>query len=91
MEALVDAPITATGEADTDTLEEKIDAGFGEMRRALKGTERELRAEIKGSERELRAEIIAARTDARSDFRTLVALVVSLWAATVLTVLAAHL
>jgi hypothetical protein len=85
-----------------EALEKKIDDGFAEMRTEfgtvrtevrteIKASEKELRNEIKGSERELRAEIISARSDARGDFRTLVALVVSLWAATVLTVLAAHL
>ena len=77
----------AAVEAKVDRLEkkvdarfDKVDAGFAEMRRT-----------IEASEARLRTEIISARSDARSDFRTLVALVVSLWAATVLTVLAAHL
>ncbi len=70
-----------------EALEKKIDAGFAEMRAEF----RAVRTEIKGTERELRNDIISARSDARADFRTLVALVASLWAATVLTVLAAHL
>ena len=70
-----------------EALEKKIDDGFAEMRSEF----RTVRTEIKASERDLRTEIISARSDARGDFRTLVALVVSLWAATVLTVLAAHL
>jgi hypothetical protein len=74
-----------------EALEKKIDDGFAEMRTEFKTVRTEVRTEIKGSERELRAEIISARSDARGDFRTLVALVVSLWVATVLTVLAAHL
>lgn len=73
-----------------EALEKKIDDGFAEMRTEFKTVRTEMRTEIKASERELRAEIISARSDARGDFRTLVALVVSLWAATVLTVLAAH-
>jgi uncharacterized protein YdhG (YjbR/CyaY superfamily) len=72
-------------------VEKKIDDGFAEMRREFRTVRTEMRTEIKASERELRSEIISARSDARADFRTLVALVVSLWAATVLTVLAAHL
>jgi len=74
-----------------EALEKKIDDGFAEMRTEFRTVRTEVRTEIKGSERELRAEIISARSDARGDFRTLVALVVSLWVATVLTVLAAHL
>jgi uncharacterized protein YdhG (YjbR/CyaY superfamily) len=74
-----------------EALERKIDDGFAEMRSEFRTVRSEVRTEIKASERELRAEIISARSDARGDFRTLVALVVSLWAATVLTVLAAHL
>ena len=72
-------------------LERKIDDGFAEMRSEFRTVRTEMRTEIKASERELRAEIISARSDARGGYRTLVALVVSLWAATVLTVLAAHL
>lgn len=74
-----------------EALEKKIDDGFAEMRAEFRTVRTEMRTEIKASERELRSEIISARSDARGDFRTLVALVVSLWAATVLTVLAAHL
>jgi hypothetical protein len=74
-----------------ESLERKIDDGFAEMRSEFRTVRNELRTEIKASERELRAEIISARSDARGDFRTLVTLVVSLWGATVLTVLAAHL
>jgi uncharacterized protein YdhG (YjbR/CyaY superfamily) len=74
-----------------EVLEKKIDDGFAEMHREFRTVRTEMRTEIKASERELRTEIISARSDARADFRTLVALVVSLWAATVLTVLASHL
>jgi hypothetical protein len=58
-----------------DSLEKKIDKGFAETR-----------AQILSSERALRGEIIEVRTDARADFRTLVALVFGLWTATVLAV-----
>lgn len=62
-------------EQRVDSLEKKIDKGFAETR-----------AQILSSERSLRSEIIAVRTDARADFRTLVALVFGLWAAWVLAV-----
>ena len=58
-----------------ETLERKIDKGFTEVR-----------AQILSSERGLRGEIIATRSEARADFRTLIAVVFSLWAATVLAV-----
>lgn len=58
-----------------ESLEKKIDKGFAEIR-----------TEIKGAERELRSEIITARTDARSDFRTLVALSFAMWVTTILCV-----
>ena len=85
-----------------EALEKKIDKGFAGMQAEFRTVRTEMRAEIKGSERELRSEIIAARgearesivaarSDARADFRALIAVVISLWAATVLTVLAAHL
>jgi hypothetical protein len=70
-----------------DSLEKKMDEGFTRMDDGFS----EIRGAIKASERGLRSEIIAVRADARSDFRTMLALVVALWAATVLTVLAAHL
>jgi hypothetical protein len=88
-----------------NSLEMKIDQGFAdmraefktvrdEMRTEIEGAETGLRTEIKGVETGLRTEIIAARSDGRADFRTLIAVVFSLWVATVLavvSVLVAHL
>jgi hypothetical protein len=73
-------------EQGIDALEKKLDDGFARVDQGFA----EMRSEIKSSERGLRSEILSARSDARGDFRTLLAVVVSLWAATVLTVLAAH-
>jgi hypothetical protein len=81
-----------------EALERKIDDGFAEMR----ADSAAVRAQIVATERALRTEIVAVRSDAseenltarseaRADFRTLLTVVVSLWAATVLTVLATHL
>jgi hypothetical protein len=64
-------------EQQIDRLEKKVDKGFAEMR-----------AQIVSSERGLRTEIVAARSDARADFRTLIGLVVAMWSATVLGVVA---
>jgi hypothetical protein len=77
-------------EQGIDALEKKIDAGFAKVDHGFA----EMRSEIKSSERGLRTEILSARSEARADFRTLLAVVVSLWATTVLAVigvLAAHL
>jgi hypothetical protein len=87
MQALSDDQHLAAIEAKVDKLEKKIDSGFAEMR----ADSIAMREQIASSERSLRTEIVAVRNDGRADFRTLVAVVVSLWAATVLTVLAAHL
>jgi len=58
-----------------DKLEKKIDDGFAKVDRGFAET----RAQIVSSEQ-------AVRSDARADFRTLIAVVFSLWAATVLAV-----
>jgi hypothetical protein len=98
MQALSDQQHIAAIEAKADRLEKKIDAGFSEMRAEsaavrtqIVSTERTLRTEIVAVRSNARDENAAARSDARADFRTLLAVVVSLWAATVLIVLAAHL
>jgi len=98
MQALSDEQHIAAIEAKVDRLEKKIDAGFSEMRAEsaavrtqIVSTERTLRTEIVTVRSGAREENVAVRSEARSDFRTMLAVVVSLWAATVLTVLAAHL
>jgi hypothetical protein len=98
MQALSDEQHIAAIEAKVDRLGKKIDAGFSEMRAEsaavrtqIVSTERTLRTEIVAVRSNARDQNAAARSDARADFRTLLAVVVSLWAATVLTVLAAHL
>jgi hypothetical protein len=60
-------------EQQMDRLEKKVD---------------EVRAQVLSSERGLRSEIIAARSDARADFRTLLAVVLAMWTSTVLAVVA---
>lgn len=69
-----------------DALEKKIDEGFAEMRSDFTV----VRSEIVSAERGLRGEIAAVRDEARSDFRTLIGVVVAMWVATVLAV-AGHL
>jgi len=64
-------------------LEKKLDRGFAETR-----------TQIISTERTLRGEILSVRTDARADFRTLLAVVVAMSVTTVLAVvgvLLAHL
>jgi hypothetical protein len=68
------------------TLEQKIDKGFAETRAQIVSSERETRAQIVSSERALRVEIDTARSDARSDCRTSLAVMVGMWVATVLAV-----
>ena len=63
-----------------------MDRGFEEMRSQIVSSERALRGEISGLRSELTGEISSVRGDARSDFRTLIAVVVAMWVATVLTV-----
>ena len=69
-----------------DTLEKKMDEGFARVDRGFA----EMRAQIQSSERALRGEIAEVRSDARSDFRTLIGVVVAMWVATMLAV-AGHL
>ena len=53
----------------------------------FRGYNSALRAEITGLRSEVTAEISSVRGDARADFRTLIAVVVAMWVATVLTVI----
>jgi hypothetical protein len=71
------------------TLEQKIDSGFAEMRAEFVA----VRNQIVATESNLRGEIDGVRADGRGDFRTLLAVVIAMWVATVLSVvalLAAH-
>jgi hypothetical protein len=67
-------------EQKVESLEKKIDKGFAEMRAQITSSERTLRGEING----VRGEIAGARSEARSDFRTLIALTFGLWGTTIL-------
>jgi hypothetical protein len=58
-----------------EALEKKIDKGFAETR-----------AQIASSESALRTEIVAARSDGRSDFRTLIAVTFGMWVTTILSI-----
>ena len=80
MQALSDEQHIAAIGAKVERLEGKIDAGFAEMR----ADSIAVRAQITSTERALRAEIIAVRADGRADFRTLIAVVVTMWIATIL-------
>jgi hypothetical protein len=71
-----------------DVLEKKMDKGFAEVRADIRRGSEELRAQITSSERGLRTEIVAARSDARADFRTLITVVIAMWTATLLGVVA---
>jgi hypothetical protein len=77
---------------EVEVLERKIDEGFDEMRREFNTVRTEIGTRALSSERGLRSEIVAARSEARADFRTLIAVVFAMWVATVATlgVLAAH-
>jgi hypothetical protein len=82
VQALSDDQHIAAIEAKVDRLETKIDDGFA----AARADSAEVRNQILASERALRSEIVAARSDGRSDFRTLIAVVFAMWTATVLAV-----
>jgi hypothetical protein len=56
-------------EQQTERLERKVDEGFAEMRAGFQAVGEEFRA----VRREIRGDVIEARSDARSDFRTLIA------------------
>jgi hypothetical protein len=89
MQALSDSQHIAAIEAKVDKLEKKIDDGFAKVDQGFAKVDdgfASMAEKIVASERALRSEIGAARSDARADFRTLIAVVFSLWAATVLTV-----
>lgn len=75
MQALNDEQHIAAVEAKVDRLEGKVDDGFVRME-----------AKIDRSTKELRGEIVAARSDARSDFRTLIAVTFAMWVTTILCV-----
>jgi hypothetical protein len=66
-------------------LEKKIDDGFAEMRVEF----RAVRTEMEGTGTALRSEIAGVRADGRADFRTLIAVVVAMWVATILAVVGA--
>ena len=82
MQALSDSQHIAAIEAKVDKLEKKIDDGFAKVEDGFAS----IGEQIVASERALRSEISTARSDARADFLTLIALVFSLWTATVLAV-----
>jgi hypothetical protein len=73
----------AAADEKIEVLEGKIDKGFADTRtdsRALLET-------VVSSERALREEILAVRSDARADFRTLLAVMLGMWTTTALTVI----
>jgi hypothetical protein len=70
-------------EQQMDRLEKKVDKGFVEMRGQILASERVLRSEITS----VRGEVTSARSDARQDFRTLLAVVFGMWTTTVLAVI----
>ena len=89
MQALSDDQHIAAIEGKVDKLEKKVDEGFAKVDEGFAKVDRgfvRMQTQILSSERELRGEIIAARSDARADFRTLIAVVVAMWTATVLAV-----
>jgi len=75
MQALSDGQHIAAVEAKVDRLESKVDDGFAR-----------LETKLEGSTGALRAEILAARSDARSDFRTIIAVTFGMWVTTILCV-----
>ena len=70
-----------------EALESKIDKGFAEMRTEMRAEFKTVRSELKGTERELRTAIMSARGEARSDFRTLIAVSIAMWVTTILPIL----
>jgi hypothetical protein len=73
-----------------DSLERKVEEGFAETRAQILASERVLRGEITSVRTEItsvRTEVISARSDARQDFRTLLAVVFGMWTTTVLAVI----
>lgn len=80
MQALSDEQHIAAIGAKVDRLEKKVDDGFADVKTGFA----EMRTQIVASERGLRTEILAVRSEGRSDFRTLIAVVVALWTATIL-------
>jgi hypothetical protein len=84
MQALSDDQHIAAVEAKVDKLEKKLDDGFAKVDQGFVN----MQAQIISTERALRGEIVTARSDARADFRTLIAVTFGLWTATVLAVVA---
>ncbi len=74
------------GFAKVDRSFGAVDRGFAEVRSQIVSSERALRGEITALRGEVAAEIAAVRSDGRSDFRTLIGVVVAMWVATVLAV-----
>jgi hypothetical protein len=66
-----------------DSLEKKVEDGFAETRAQILASERALRGEITS----VRTEVTSASSDARQDFRTLLAVVFGMWTTTVLAVI----
>jgi hypothetical protein len=56
-------------EQQVERLERKVDEGFAEMRAGFEA----VAEEFKAVRREIRSEVLEARSDARADFRTLIA------------------
>jgi hypothetical protein len=85
--------MTATDdEQKIGTLERKMDEGFAKVDDGFKEMRAEfvsVRNQIVATERNLRGEIEGVRADGRSDFRTLLAVVIAMWVATILSVVAA--
>ena len=64
-------------------IDAKMDRGFAEMRTQVLSSERALRDEING----VRGEVAGVRGDARSDFRTVIGVVIAMWVTTVLAII----
>lgn len=66
-------------EQQLERLEKKVDDGFAAMRAEFKAVRAETRTELQGVVRELRTEILAAQSNARGDFRTLIAILLPMY------------
>lgn len=75
MQALSDEQHIAAIEAKVDKLEEKIDAGFGEMREEFKAVRRETQAEFKAVREEMRDEFKVARGEQTALVRMLIQII----------------
>jgi hypothetical protein len=65
-------------EQRVEALEKKIDNGFAEMRTEFKAVRGEIRTESAAIRAELGGQVMAARNDARSDFRTLISVMLTM-------------